>query len=199
MSNRNARVLLLADDRDLSVALAGACFQPLSPADTPRDLTRLCEIAAPSLALLDLGKPVALERFDWLHAAAIDPPVVVIADAFDRTLLAKTVRARVRGYLVRPFADAQLVATIVLALSAASPSRLIAPLSPRERQVLTALLEYRRPPTIAQELGLSPNTVRNHLKSIFFKLGVSSQQELLDHVRAAGEGLPRPRATALRA
>jgi DNA-binding CsgD family transcriptional regulator len=65
--------------------------------------------------------------------------------------------------------------------------------------VLTALLEYRRPPTIAQELGLSPNTVRNHLKSIFFKLGVSSQQELLDHVRAAGEGLPRPRATALRA
>jgi DNA-binding NarL/FixJ family response regulator len=52
-------------------------------------------------------------------------------------------------------------------------------LSPREVQVLEALLAHRRPPQIADDLGISPHTVRNHLKSIYAKCGVRSQAELL--------------------
>lgn len=52
-------------------------------------------------------------------------------------------------------------------------------LSPREAQVLEALLSHRRPPQIAEDLGISPHTVRNHLKSIYAKCGVRSQTELL--------------------
>lgn len=52
-------------------------------------------------------------------------------------------------------------------------------LSPRESQVLDALLAHRRPPQIAKDLGISPHTVRNHLKSIYAKCGVRSQTELL--------------------
>lgn len=53
-------------------------------------------------------------------------------------------------------------------------------LTPREQQVLTALLAGQRVPSIARALGISPNTVRNHLKSIFHKLHVHSQAQLLD-------------------
>lgn len=55
-------------------------------------------------------------------------------------------------------------------------------LSPREREVLRLLLANRRSKSIARTLFISPYTVRNHLKSIFHKLGVHSQTELLERL-----------------
>lgn len=55
--------------------------------------------------------------------------------------------------------------------------------SPREWQVLERLREGLRVATIARELTISPNTVRNHLKSIYRKLGVRSQTALLELLR----------------
>ena len=52
-------------------------------------------------------------------------------------------------------------------------------LSRRERDVLRLLLANQKPRTIAQSLFLSLHTVRNHLRSIFEKLAVHSQTELL--------------------
>lgn len=57
-------------------------------------------------------------------------------------------------------------------------------LTPRERQVLEKLAGGSRVPDIASQLFISPHTVRNHLKSIFRKVGVGSQAELLQRVRA---------------
>ncbi|MFQ5849808.1 MAG: response regulator [Candidatus Binatia bacterium] len=55
-------------------------------------------------------------------------------------------------------------------------------LSPREWEILRLLRANYRVATIAQSLHISPNTVRNHLKSIFQKLGVRSQMELLERL-----------------
>lgn len=52
-------------------------------------------------------------------------------------------------------------------------------LSEREREVVTLLAGHRRTAAIAQELGISPHTVRKHLKNVFAKFGVHSQEELL--------------------
>ncbi|MBT8197915.1 MAG: PAS and helix-turn-helix domain-containing protein [Acidimicrobiia bacterium] len=56
-------------------------------------------------------------------------------------------------------------------------------LSRREREVIELLLSGHRVVTIADELCLSAHTVRNHLKSIFRKLSVHSQAELVDLFR----------------
>ena len=56
-------------------------------------------------------------------------------------------------------------------------------LTRRERDVVQCLLEGERVVSIAERLELSPHTVRNHLKSIFRKLGVHSQADLVKHVR----------------
>jgi len=56
-------------------------------------------------------------------------------------------------------------------------------LSPRERDVLEHLLDGHRVSTISGRLEVSEHTVRNHLKSMFRKLGVHSQPELIDFVR----------------
>jgi DNA-binding CsgD family transcriptional regulator len=56
-------------------------------------------------------------------------------------------------------------------------------LSRREWEVLRALLHGERVPIIARNLSISHNTVRSHLKSIFRKVGVRSQLELIERLR----------------
>lgn len=46
------------------------------------------------------------------------------------------------------------------------------------------LVAGERVPTIAGKLFISPHTVRNHLKSIYSKLQVHSQSELIVLVRS---------------
>jgi DNA-binding CsgD family transcriptional regulator len=60
----------------------------------------------------------------------------------------------------------------------------VAELSPRQWEVLTRLLQGERVPRIAEELFLSQSTVRNHLADMFKKMGVHSQEELLDLFRS---------------
>jgi DNA-binding CsgD family transcriptional regulator len=61
-------------------------------------------------------------------------------------------------------------------------------LTTRELEVVTSLLEGERPPGIADHLSLSPSTVRNHLGSVYAKLGVNSQHELIDLFHAVQAG-----------
>lgn len=56
-------------------------------------------------------------------------------------------------------------------------------LTSRELAVLTRLLDGLRIPAIAAELFVSPSTVRNHLSSIYAKLGVHGQVDLMRLLR----------------
>ena len=55
-------------------------------------------------------------------------------------------------------------------------------LSRREWEVVEALRAGKRVATIARELDISQNTVRNHLKSIGRKVGARSQNELREYL-----------------
>jgi PAS domain S-box-containing protein len=61
-----------------------------------------------------------------------------------------------------------------------------AELSVRELEVVRLLRAGDRVPAIARRLYLSQSTVRNYLSSVFRKLEVRSQQELLDLIREPG-------------
>jgi DNA-binding NarL/FixJ family response regulator len=66
--------------------------------------------------------------------------------------------------------------------------RLAARLTRREWEVLGLLREGRRTGEIADELGISPITVRRHVSSLLRRLGVSSRNdalELFDSVHVA--------------
>lgn len=55
----------------------------------------------------------------------------------------------------------------------------LALLSTREREVVEQLAKHRRVGWVASALHISEHTVRNHLKAIYWKLDVHSQDELL--------------------
>ena len=57
-------------------------------------------------------------------------------------------------------------------------------LSGRETEIVDRLRTGQRVRSIAKAMYLSEHTVRNHLKRIFRKLGVSSQDELIELARA---------------
>jgi DNA-binding NarL/FixJ family response regulator len=69
-------------------------------------------------------------------------------------------------------------------------------LSPRESEVVQLLTEGHRVSTIARSLFISPHTVRNHLQSVYRKVGVSSQAELIERLK--GSASPSPVPTELR-
>jgi len=80
------------------------------------------------------------------------------------------------------------LAETVAALSAAGVKG-VDKLSTRETDIICRLRNGDRVPAIARSLYLSQSTVRNHLSSAFRKVGVSSQQELIDLLREATERL----------
>ncbi len=59
-------------------------------------------------------------------------------------------------------------------------------LTPREREVLSLLLEGKRVAEIGGELFISQHTARNHVRSVYTKLGVHSHLELLRRAREGG-------------
>lgn len=59
-------------------------------------------------------------------------------------------------------------------------------LSEREREVLALLAKGRGTPFVAEQLGLSQNTVKAYARSLYKKLGVHSREELMDLVEGRG-------------
>ena len=70
-------------------------------------------------------------------------------------------------------------------------------LSTREFHVVGMLMQGDRVPAIARAMFLSPSTVRNHLSSVFRKLGVGSQQELISLLRQKSAASPLVRTLRL--
>ena len=73
-------------------------------------------------------------------------------------------------------------------------ARRIDSLTPRERQVIAALVNRvgAKQFAVAQDLAMSESTLRNHLTTIYSKLGVSGRLELHVFATAHGLGAGRP-------
>ncbi len=66
-------------------------------------------------------------------------------------------------------------------------SRGIAPLTNRQRQLMSLVAEGFSNVQIARALGITPDTVRTHLQQIYARLGVASRGEAVAVVSAPGE------------
>jgi LuxR family maltose regulon positive regulatory protein len=75
----------------------------------------------------------------------------------------------------------------------AGPRRLREPLSHAEARVLRYLPTKLSAPEIADELYLSVNTVKTHMRHLYDKLGVHRRHEAVEQARALGLLAPAPR------
>jgi DNA-binding CsgD family transcriptional regulator len=117
------------------------------------------------------------------------------AHALERALDGRWIRieaARLEGQ-----AEAQVAVTLRAATGAETFDLLCRAyaLSPRERDVVAALIEGLDTHAVSRRLFISPHTVQDHLKSVFRKAGVQGRRELLARFSGATEQPPGSAAT----
>ncbi|SEO91934.1 response regulator [Trujillonella endophytica] len=164
----------------------------------------------PDVVLLDLGMPgmggvAATER---LVAASPHARVLVLSMSDDDDSVFAALRAGARGYLlkgagrgeilrsVRAVAEGEAIfgPSIALRLAAffatppATPAEPFPELTAREREVLDLVARHRTNPQIADALGVSSKTVRNHVSNVFAKLQVADRATAAEVAQRSGLG-----------
>ena len=158
-------------------------------------------------------EPWLRDQFAWLCANRADVPIVIIADADERTSIEASIgQLQLRGYI--PTSSTLEMATAVLhlvvsggtylprildvdqqpptkqarelidpVLGPAAPTKL----TPREQEVLELLQQGMANKMIAYQLGMSQSTVKAHVHSIMVKLKARNRTEaaLMAHAQPA--------------
>lgn len=153
----------------------------------------------PGAVILDLRMPGldGLEVLQELAARGMALPVVMLTGHGDISLAVRAMRSGAIDFLEKPVDQTRLVEALdrafgVLESKANSPltpeaaQRLVAVLTPREREVLTGLAQGLPNKSIANQLGISFRTVEVYRANIMSKLGVGSLADALRIAFAAG-------------
>lgn len=176
-------------------------FQITGEAGDARDaLERIPELK-PDLVLMDIRMPgtdgIALTRI--LKDRMPDIKIVILTVSHDPADLLRAVRVGAQGYLVKSLDPSDWISYLRAVADGASPiseevaarlvTKLVPPaeppagevarrLTPREREILARIARGRSNREIAEELVISENTVKNHMKNIMAKLDVKNRAQL---------------------
>ncbi|WP_348673855.1 response regulator transcription factor [uncultured Abyssibacter sp.] len=154
------------------------------------------ETAVPQLALIDLGLPdgSGIELIRKLAHGGETPHIIVSTIYADDRHLFPALRAGATGYLLKDQSRERVtrslrgiaagepplsprVAQRLLRIFAHEQEEPEAPLSPREREVLTLIAKGFRLPDVAETMGVTRNTAAGYVKAVYRKLNISSRAE----------------------
>jgi PAS domain S-box-containing protein len=121
-NDRPTRVLIVEDESlialDLEMRLQRAGFEVVGVADNCDDALALCTQHTPDLALLDIYIRPPLDGIETAKAlqSILDIPIVFLTAYADDATLARAAKAGPYGYLLKPFDERTLLATITVAM-----------------------------------------------------------------------------------
>ena len=170
-------------------------LEVVAEAEDGEQAVALCSQVEPDVILMDIVMPnldgpaaTARVRESFPHVQVIALTTFLEEDLVQRAIksgatgyllkdidpekLARAIRAAYRG---RPTIDSAAAQLLVQATG--KPPRLGHDLTPREREVLSLLVAGMTNKEIAEELTLSPGTIRLHVSNILSKLMASNRTE----------------------
>jgi RNA polymerase sigma factor (sigma-70 family) len=171
------------------------------------DFLAAIDSASRGCVLLDLRMPnvdgIAVQAA--LAARGIRLPVIILTAHGDVASARTALKGGAFDFLEKPIDDTLLMATIDAALGRDASARIegersdalkrrVARLTPRERQVLGAVIDGRHNREIAADLGISPRTVEVYKARLMDKLQIDRLPELIRlalELRLADEPLIR--------
>ncbi len=209
--------VLIADDhtlfRDgLRALLASAPeMEAVGEAATGQEAIELAAALQPDLIIMDLQMPV-VNGIDATRQIVHTSPhiaVLVVPMYDDDQNVFAAMRAGARGYLlkgatreetlraIRAVGSGEAIFSPAIAMRLmdyfgnirpSAPARLFPELTEREREILSLIAQGYKNAEIAEQLVLSPKTVRNHITNVFSKLQVADRAEAVLRARQAGLG-----------
>ncbi len=199
------RVLIVEDDPLIATDIA-QCLEDLDYAVCGKAFTiarahHLLETSYPDIALLDINLEGKQEGIDLAKIVRekYKIPFVFLTSYADKNTIREAKLVQPAGYIVKPFDEQDLYAALEIALFNHSQKQkgLFAELKietinkklgatmalkPREFELLSFIIEGYTNPQIAEKMFLSVNTIKTHMKNLFFKLDVSSRTAAMNRV-----------------
>lgn len=209
--------VLIADDHALfregirALLMTTADITCVGEAASGQEALEQIEELHPDVVLMDINMPglTGVEATERILALRPQTAILMVTMLEDDTSVYGALRAGARGYILKGANHEDLLEAIRAAAqgkalySGQIASRITGffqnsdhvgvtasfpELTEREREVLDLIARGRSNSDIAEALVISPNTVRNHITSIFDKLGVSDRAEAIVKAREAGHG-----------
>jgi len=151
----------------------------------------------PDLVLMDINMPLmdGIEALRQIKATLPDMKVIMLTVSEDDTNLVHAIRAGADGYLLKHLnakdflemvnglergeaaITRSLTTRLLRHMTSLEPESGRTPLSERELEILRLVATGKSNHAIAEQLSVSENTVKYHLKNIMQKLGVSNRTE----------------------
>ena len=189
--------VLIADDHPLfrmglAYALRARGFELVAEVADGSAALEACCTLRPDVALLDVKMPLldGLSACRRIRAECADTLVVMLSTFDEPAILAAAKAAGATAYLSKETAPAELAALLREVTARPAHDWLPAPdvptLTTREGETLHLLAAGHSNKAIAKRLGVSPETVKDHLGSVYRKLEVSDRMAAVGKARALG-------------
>lgn len=180
---------------------AEAGFEVVGEAASGQEAIRIVRELAPDVLLLDFAMPdgSGLDVLRSLYDSHADVRTVLLTAGIERDEILEALRFGVRGLVLKHSATPLLhkcIRAVVAGeywlghdripdlieayrrLKSPNPTSPAQTLTAREMRVIGAVVEGATNRDIAEQLGMSEQTVKNHLSHIYDKVGVSNRLEL---------------------
>lgn len=202
--------VLIVDDHSLfrdgiSSLLQAAGFDVVGGAGNGQEAIAAALRLRPELILMDVSMPEmsGIEAARHIKAQLPEVKIVMLTVSDDDRVLIDAVKAGASGYLLKSLDSTEFVAMLEgvqrgeSAMQRQTMSRLLDSLSDfsrettieltvRELELLKWVAQGYSNKAIAQEMSISPNTVKYHMKSVLQKLGVQNRAEAVATAIRAG-------------
>jgi DNA-binding NarL/FixJ family response regulator len=202
--------VLIVDDHSLfrdgiGSLLQAAGFEVVGGASNGQEAIEAAVRLRPELILMDVSMPemTGIEAARHIKAQLPEVKIVMLTVSDDDRVLIDAVKAGASGYLLKSLDSNEFLAMLEgvqrgeSAMQRQTMSRLLDSLSDfsrepvieltlRELELLKWVAQGYSNKAIAQEMSISPNTVKYHMKSVLQKLAVQNRAEAVARAMRAG-------------
>lgn len=196
--------MVIADDPTLSLVA--------DPVDTAEDAVAATAKHRPDVVMMDVqlrGPETGIDATRRIKESVPETKVVIISGLGHETLLVEATEAGASGFIDKTEAVEEAISAVKAAAAGealvdpvllsrllrkmaverrgrSEAERLVARLTPREREILQLIADGLRNEAIAERLFLSVRTVQKHVQNILQKLTVHSKLEAVAFAAKAG-------------